>query len=231
MLWVRGGATLRMEMSTHRKALFVALPLGLVFSSALVFHVATGCLGRHAGFLCGMSFYWVGWCIGVPTLVRRRSAFGLLASKRPLLVAGNWWLVLLYASTLIAPLFIYDTVHGLGLRPALLIALAVPLAIINGVCEELFWRGLFVETFPESVMWSVVVPAILFALWHFAPQLAMPQASPVRFVLSTLPLGLVYGVVAFRTRSAKWCAVGHSISGILAFGGSTAVSAYHLMVG
>ena len=40
-----------------------------------------------------------------------------------------------------------------------------------------------------------------------------------------LPLGLVYGAVAFRTRSAKWSVVGHCISGILAFGGSTSVSA------
>jgi membrane protease YdiL (CAAX protease family) len=78
-------------------------------------------------------------------------------------------------------------------------------------------------------MWGIVIPSVFFSLWHFSPQIAMPQNNRFVFILSTLPLGIVNGIIAFNTKSAKWSAIGHSIGGILAFGGSTALSLYKLL--
>jgi membrane protease YdiL (CAAX protease family) len=37
-------------------------------------------------------------------------------------------------------------------------------------------------------------------------------------VLSTFALGLAYGWVAYKTGSARWTALSHSLAGLLAFG-------------
>lgn len=34
----------------------------------------------------------------------------------------------------------------------------------------------------------------------------------------TLPLGLIYSIVAYRNKSIKWVVMAHSLSGIIAFG-------------
>jgi hypothetical protein len=48
-------------------------------------------------------------------------------------------------------------------------------------------------------------------------------------VLSTLFLGLAYGYIAYRTGSAKWTAISHSLSGILALSSYLAPSVLALI--
>jgi hypothetical protein len=40
-------------------------------------------------------------------------------------------------------------------------------------------------------------------------------------VLSTFFLGLAYGFIAYRTGSARWTAISHSLNSILALSGSS----------
>jgi hypothetical protein len=53
-------------------------------------------------------------------------------------------------------------------------------------------------------------------LWHFVPQMIYPAGNQFGFVFSTLFLGLAYGLIAYRTGSAKWTAISHSVNGALA---------------
>jgi len=209
-----------------RRRLFVILPISLVLSTLAVFFFAARWLGSAMGTMIGMCFYWL-WCVTASALVHGRSGLDLLQGRRPLFVLGNWWVVALWASTIMSPLFIYDTIGNLSVKPVGLVLLAVPLATINGFCEEVFWRGLFVREFPRSAVWAVAVPSVFFALFHFGPSLGSPRQ--LGFVFSTLPLGLVFGATAFRTRSALWTAVAHAIGGVLAFGGNVASSLYLLL--
>jgi len=176
--------------------------------------------------MIGMCFYWL-WCTAAATLVHGKAGLDLFRGRRPLFVLGNWWVIALWASTIVSPLFIYDTIGNLSVKPVGLVLLAVPLAAINGFCEEVFWRGLFVREFPRSVVWAVVVPSVFFALFHFGPSLGNP--GRLVFVLSTLPLGIVFGTTAFRTRSALWTAAAHAIGGLFAFGGNVALNLYSLL--
>jgi membrane protease YdiL (CAAX protease family) len=43
-------------------------------------------------------------------------------------------------------------------------------------------------------------------------------------VISTFFLGLSYGFIAYRTGSAKWTALSHSLNGILALSGMLAAT-------
>jgi membrane protease YdiL (CAAX protease family) len=118
-----------------------------------------------------------------------------------------------------------DFIHA----PLLMIVLAIPLATINGICEELLWRGLYVRAFPGNPWLGMVFPGVGFALWHFVPQTIYPAENQLSFVLSTLFLGLAYGLIAYRTGSAKWTAISHSLSGILALSGYLPSSLLALM--
>jgi membrane protease YdiL (CAAX protease family) len=108
--------------------------------------------------------------------------------------------------------------------PLGLILLAIPLAAINGFCEEILWRGLYVQIFPQNPWLGVLYPALGFAAWHLAPQSIFPAENVVGFMISTFFLALPYGVIAYRTGSARWTAISHTLSGILALSGALAPS-------
>ena len=108
--------------------------------------------------------------------------------------------------------------------PLTLILVAIPVATLNGLCEELLWRGLFVRAFPDNVWLAIIFPALGFALWHLVPLQVFSTENKTTFVLSTFFLGLAYGFIAYRTGSAKWTAISHSINGILALSGMIAPS-------
>jgi len=110
-----------------------------------------------------------------------------------------------------------------------LILLAIPGAVINGFCEEALWRGLYIKVFPKDWLSGLLFPSIGFALWHIAPQLVFPSEGGIfPFVLSTLFLGLSYGWIAYRTESARWTAISHSLSAVIAVGGYFPLVLYRL---
>ncbi len=114
--------------------------------------------------------------------------------------------------------------------PLPLILIGVLVAVINGYCEELLGRGLYVKAFPRQPIWGVVYPAARFALWHVAPQLVYPAPEGVgALVESAFGLGLVYGAVAHQTGAMKWVGLSHSVNGVLAFGGALAPSLLRLV--
>ena len=106
--------------------------------------------------------------------------------------------------------------------PIAVIIIGIPIEIINGTCEEILWRGLYVKNFPNKVILGLVYPSIGFAIWHLSPQLVFPSEGGILgiiiFIISTFFLGFCYGWVSYKTRSIKWNALSHIINSILAFG-------------
>lgn len=191
------------------------LPLALIASTGVVFRVASQWLAKDAAYLLGFAFYWLFWCLFIPWLTTgRRPLTELLKDRAPLFSRFNcpaafaWLLVTGIAFFMYGGEFLS--------APGILILAAIPLATINGLCEEILWRGLYVRAFPGNPWLGVIVPASGFALWHFVPQTLYPAENRAGFVLSTLFLGLAYGLIAYRTGSAKWTAISHSVNGALA---------------
>lgn len=77
------------------------------------------------------------------------------------------------------------------------LAISVPfvlfIAVMPGICEELFFRGYLQRRLLQrwSPGWAIVITSILFALMHITPH----------GIVATLPLGLWFGVVAWRSGS------------------------------
>ncbi|WP_169311808.1 CPBP family intramembrane glutamic endopeptidase [Spirochaeta thermophila] len=159
----------------------------------------------------------------MPLLISKRPLRDFFMDEKRLWVKENWWVILLFAVTILSPFFMYF-LPRFSSTPPLVLLLSVPLALVHAFFEELFWRGLYIKEFPDSVVWGVVIPSLFFSLWHVAPQFAIPADDVVLFVASTLPLGFVYGFVAYATKSARWSAIGHGISGVMAYSGFLSLS-------
>ncbi len=204
-------------------AFALALPLLLLASQTLVFWLSARWLGNEAGYLLGFGFYWLFWCLFIPCLLLGKAEFAsILRDRAPLFSRANWLAALLWLTVTLVAVFMYV---GEFLRaPLMLILLAVPLATLNGFCEEILWRGLYIRLFPRNPWLGILYPALGFALWHFAPQVIFPAENVIGFVVSTFFLALPYGFIAWRTGSAKWPAISHSLSGTVALSGALATA-------
>jgi membrane protease YdiL (CAAX protease family) len=100
-----------------------------------------------------------------------------------------------------------------------LLIIAVPVAIVNGICEETLWHRVVVRIFPDNLLLAVIYPAVGFPA----------ENSVWIFVLSTFFLGVSYGWIVYRTRSVKWPVISHSLGVILSLGGAIAPSIHTLL--
>jgi membrane protease YdiL (CAAX protease family) len=196
----------------------LALPLLLLPTMIAVLTLAARSLGAEGGYLLGFAFYWLFWCLLFPCRLLGRTEFATILSDRAALFSrANRLAALLWLVVTLATVLMYG--DGFLAAPLPLILLTIPLATINGFCEEILWRGLYVRTFPRNPWLAILHPSLGFALWHLVPQIIFPAEHVVGFVVSTFFLALPYGYIAWRTGSAKWTAISHSLSGILALSG------------
>jgi membrane protease YdiL (CAAX protease family) len=182
------------------------------------FTILVHLFGKEAGYLLGFVCYWLIFGLTIPVILVGRNDFaGLLKDRTPLFGRQNWLAALLWVIITGVTLVMYG--KEFMATPISLILLSIPMAVVNGFCEEIFWRGIFVKTFPGNPWLGIVYPAVGFALWHLIPQNVFPTENVPGFILSTLFLGLAYGFIAYRTGSAKWTAISHGLNGILALSG------------
>lgn len=206
-------------------ALAIVIPFFLSLSTAAVFAWSARFLGTEAGYLFGFCFYWLFWCLLVPRWLLGKTEFAtILHDRHPLFCRLNRLATGLWLPIMLIAVFMYAAEFSRA--PLVLILLAVPLAT---VCEETLWRGLYVRCFPRNAWLAILYPSLGFALWHFVPQVAFPTENVLGFVVSTFLLALPYGYIAYRTGSAKWTAISHSLNGILALSGYLAPSLLSLI--
>ena len=219
-----------MKLTNQQKIFLLLLPILLILSTALVFMSLSKWLKAELGYVLGFIFYWLVWCFFVPLLMLKREGFiSLFKEKYPLFRKSNWLPAGLFVLIVVITVIMYPLTSLVDVQAKLLI-IAIPVAIINGISEELLWRGLYVWAFPNNAMLGVIFPAIGFAFWHISPQLVFPAEHGIwPFVISTFFLGISYGWISYKTRTIKWNAISHSLGGILDLGGAIAPSIFVLL--
>jgi membrane protease YdiL (CAAX protease family) len=118
--------------------------------------------------------------------------------------------------------------YGYAFPPALhqatlsIVGLSALLAAVNGLLEELLWRGVYISRFGDSVVWGHVYPAIGFAAWHYAPLSIHGNSAPggaMAFIAVAGIVGLLWGWLARNTRSIRWTAAAHILFDFSGLGG------------
>ena len=197
------------DASRERRALALVIPVAVPLTMAGVFYASNRWLGPMPGYLVGFLVYWGVWCLAVPLLLlgpgRIRELF---ADRRPRL-GRPWWLGLL--ALLVPPLGAIATrfIPEVGAATGAMIGTALAVAVVNATMEELLWRGVFVSLWPRNWLLGLAYPAIGFGMWHLAPQIIHPGASPLGFAIGSIVMGMCWGWVAWRTGSLRWTTLSH----------------------
>jgi hypothetical protein len=217
------------NLTISKKYFLLVLPLLLFLSTALAFTLLSQWLGNELGYVFGFVFYYLLWCLTIPFICLGKDGFlSLFKEETPLFKKENWLPAFLLLLITFGAVAMY--VSSFARAPILLIIISIPVAIVNGTCEEILWRGLYVKAFPKKLLFGLVYPAAGFALWHISPQLIFPSEGGIlAFVSMTFLLGLGYGLIAYKTGSIRWTALSHGLNGIFALGGYIAPSIFKLI--
>ncbi|MES1215102.1 MAG: CPBP family intramembrane glutamic endopeptidase [Bacteroidota bacterium] len=181
-------------------------PPVLIVGNYLSFQFFSNLSGNRNGYLAGMIFYWLFWCL-LPffLLVSKGNRKLLLKIKRI-----NWWqIVLLSIPVLLA--FLFGPFRSrIGDASPLIIALSLIYATVNAFSEELLWRGMYFDHHQGNFFYAAVVPSIWFGIWHYAPLSVQSSLSGnFYFMISAIGLGFCWSIITYYTRSVFWSIISH----------------------
>ncbi len=188
-------------------------PPALIGVMYVVFKFLVSATGSSfVGWYLGLVTYWFTWCTILPlALVGWRRVKALI---RPRSLHG-WSLALLFIP--IAGASLYRLVPGMGYEKQALwmTLLYISTAFGNGFFEELLWRGVYMDLFPDSIPLRFVWPTIAFALWHYAPGAVSANENVWGLIIGAAALGFVQSLLAKQTNGIWWPIVAHSIGGLI----------------
>jgi membrane protease YdiL (CAAX protease family) len=190
-----------------RRLVVLLTPVAVPFSMAALFSALGRRLPPRTAYNVGFTIYWVGWCVGVPVAVLgpRRALRVLISGRRP--TAGE-------TVALLLPLLGGTFTEFLPRRRLVdrrVLAMMIGSAAVNATAEELLWRGLFLETFPDDPVRGSVWPLAGFSVWHLAPQIVLPSRhGRVGFVVGAAAVGAASAFASWRTRGLRWVLLPHA---------------------
>lgn len=189
-----------------RRVAVLAAPVLVPASMAVLFRWLSRQLSPQAAYNIGFFIYWLAWCIGFPAWILgpRRAAQLLIKGRRP--AAAEVVLLIL-------PVIGAVTTELLPNRNKIdgrLAAVMIVAGVINGAGEELLWRGVFLEEFPNEPIQGLLWPLVGFSLWHLAPQMILPsRLGRWRFVLGAALVGSMSAMSAWRSGGLRNCLPSH----------------------
>jgi membrane protease YdiL (CAAX protease family) len=196
--------------SPFKTAALIAAPLLVLSSMFFLYQVFVALQGPRLGYFFASVHYLVGWCVIFPLwAVGLRPLSHLLHNRhRP----GSPFVWLLFVPPLCGLLLALLSQRALPHSGVLIILISALYSAVNAGAEEFLWRGVYVVAFPKSLFWGCLYPAVGSALWRLAPLSVLPSpfpGGPFAYISASLILGLLYGWVAFHTRSIRFTLVSH----------------------
>jgi membrane protease YdiL (CAAX protease family) len=190
-----------------RRLVVLLTPVAVPSSMAVLFAVLGRRLPPRAAYNVGFAIYWVGWCVGVPVAVLgpRQALRVLAAGRRP--SSGE-------TVALVLPVLGGAFTEFLPRRRLVdrrVLAMMIGSAAVNAIAEELLWRGMFLQTFPDDLVRGSVWPLAGFSAWHLAPQIVLPSRhGRAGFVVGAAAVGAASAFASWRTRGLRWVLLPHA---------------------
>jgi membrane protease YdiL (CAAX protease family) len=198
------------HLMNPRQIIALVAPILLFGSMYPVFQLLKKRIGREKAWFAGFWVYWSVWCILFPLLLLGPARlFGLFQVRVPDTI--GWVLVVLPPAVSLLGRYVADFKYGH--RGRMLLVMVV-YALMNGLLEEVLWRGVYIALFPGDYMWGLLWPGFWFAVWHFAPG-SVSRVSARALVAGALVLGLCLGWVALGTGTITWAVLTHSLAGLM----------------
>lgn len=190
-----------------RRLVVLLTPAAVPVSMAAVFAGLQRRLSARAAYTAGFAVYWFGWGVGVPTAVLgpRRALRVLVSGRRP--TPGEAATLLLPVAGAVAT----ELLPHRGLIDRRVLGTMIGSAAVNATAEELLWRGMFLEVFPDDVVLGALWPLAGFGLWHLAPQIVLPSRhGRWAFVAGAVLVGSASALVSSRSGGLRWVLLPHA---------------------
>jgi hypothetical protein len=200
---------LRREMDSSRRIALLAAPLAVPLSMLGLYPLLKWLLGARRGYNLGFALYWAGWCFAFPRWVVGAGNLGRLfrRGRRPTTV--DLAVLALPAAGAVATELI-PSAHEADPLAALV---SVSAAVVNATGEEVLWRGLYLEAFPDDPWLGAIYPLLGFTLWHLAPQTILPsRRGRLGFLLGAGVVGACSTWGAWRTGSIRATLIPHIVT-------------------
>lgn len=196
-------------LAKNQLVAIVMLPL-LTLTMIPVYRLLARLLGKKKAWYAGFLVYWLVWCIFFPLrLLGFKKLRVLFQCRRPTALG---WFMLIFPPFMALLGRIGPNKKPRKRKERLVL---VGMAFMNGILEEVLWRGVYVALFPKSLFWGTVWPSIWFALWHFAPGSVSVLTEVRSLMIGAGVLGVFLSGLTRQTRSICWAAASHTVSGLV----------------
>ena len=193
------------------KKIALAISPILVVLMFFIFQELAVLIGKDLAWYVGLFIYWVIFCLAVPMfLIGKDKILEKLKYRSTTIMT---WLVagVPVIFTLIGVIFILDKVE----RSFIQALIWTGMGIGNGLFEEILWRGMYSDLFPDNVVFGWLWPSFWFAIWHIAPGSLSQNLSVTMLIGGALFYGLCWGWVSYKTKSILLTSVSHFLSGFV----------------
>jgi membrane protease YdiL (CAAX protease family) len=196
-------------MDRKQKIAIAALPV-LTIMMIGVYQGAKYLLGAELAWYTGFWVYWPVWCVLYPWWMLGWRKIGDLFRHRGLKTSG--WVIMVFPPMMA---FIGCFIFKQDQRAASGIIVYILMSFANGVLEEILWRGVYINVFPDNKLWGFAWPTVWFSLWHFAPGSISPLTGVWILMAGAAVFGACWGWLAMKTGTIRWSVVSHTLSGLL----------------
>ncbi len=200
----------------------------LIISSVLIlpfnlfiFGTVSANLGTRSGFILGCIFYWL--YISLVALLLNKDDF--YCFKKIFSSTAKFHYARLFKIAAFLPaigaffVVFLPNIESLTLKTGLII---LGISIVNGIVEEIYWRGLYLGGYKENRYIILVVSPLLFALMHssFLAIAGMTyQGGVFALVGGAFLMGLLWSYVSFKLDTIRYCIASHIFVNLFAFTG------------
>ncbi|MGD9200966.1 MAG: CPBP family glutamic-type intramembrane protease [Chitinispirillia bacterium] len=199
----------------------------LLFSSVLIMPVMsllflslTRVLGPKTGYFTGFAVYWI-YCIIIFILLINKRVGQFNHIYRIHLNTGKNILVSVLAFLPVFAVFYIQFLPVISSITTAVFILAMVNAILNGIVEELYWRGLYLVEYRNNIYIGLWLSVFLFGAWH----ISMYLIEDIYFggfgplVGGALLMGLLWSFISRTQNSIFMPTAAHILVNFFAFTG------------
>lgn len=198
----------------NKQRFFIIAPLILLGVMYPIFQILARLFGENwrTGWFLGLLIYWSIWGAAFPIwIIGKEKIVTMIRPQRP-----NGKILILVAFPLLMA-SLYRLIPGMKYEKAgvLTLLLLLSTAFGNGFFEEILWRGVSMQLFPDNIFFRIIWPSIWFALWHYAPGSVSPSGNVIGLMIGSGFFGFYLSYLAKRTNGLWWCIVAHTLGGVI----------------
>ena len=196
-------------MNLKQKIAIVTPPVLVAFMYP-IFHSLAAVMNDRVAWYLGLAIYWIIWGAVFPLLIIGKEAIKtLIRPQKP-----DKKILLLVAIPLLGAVAGRLILGGYEKESVWIALLLFSTPFGNGFFEEVLWRGVYVNLFPDHLFYRMIWPSVWFALWHYVPG-SVSSGNPAGLMIGAGVMGLYLSYLAKKRNTVWWGIVVHIVGGFI----------------